>query len=31
MMVIIILVIHTNAFLKDKFNHLFTDALAEMD
>ena len=28
---IIILVIHTNAFLKDKFNSLFTDTLAEMN
>lgn len=31
MMAIIILVIHTNTFLKDKFNSLFTDTLAKMD
>ena len=31
MMVIIILVIHTNAFLKDKFNPSFTDTFAEMN
>ena len=31
MMVIILLVIHTNAFLKDKFNPRFTDTFAEMD
>ena len=31
MMVFIILVIHTDAFLKNKFNPLFTDTLAEMN
>ncbi len=31
MMVVIILVIHTNTFLKDQFNSLFTDTFAEMD
>jgi hypothetical protein len=31
MVVFIILVIHTNAFLKDKFNSLLTDTSAEMD
>ena len=31
MMVFIIPVIHTNAFLKNKFNPLFTDTLAEMN
>lgn len=30
MVVFIILVIQTNAFLKDKFNSLFTDTFAEM-
>ena len=30
MMAFIILIIHTNAFLKDKFNSLFTDTSAEM-
>ena len=31
MTVFIILVIHANTFLKDKFNSLFTDTLAEMN
>ena len=31
MTVLIILVIHTNAFLKDKFNSLLTDTFAEMN
>ena len=31
MMVLIILVIHTDAFLKDKFNSPFTDTFAEMN
>lgn len=31
MMPIIIVVIHTNAFLKNEFNSLFTDTFAEMN
>ena len=31
MMVFIIHVIHTNAFLKDKYNFLFTDTLTEIN
>ncbi len=30
MVIFIILVIHTNAFLKEKFNSRFTDTFAEM-
>jgi len=31
MMVVIILVIHTDAFLEKEFNTLFTDTIAEMN
>lgn len=31
MVIIILLVIHTNAFLKNEFNSLLTDTFAEMN